>query len=1304
MSIFLPNHPVLVYRNKVSIPTDTFHSFKFSKSFIIGVLLLKDSIPLLTTRIFLVMKPQRKIRLFSVKVLTYIAFIFTLWSLPVFVTAQSITLSSTNPSITAANLALGSTTQPIYHAIIQINGSATFTNLTFTPSGTFVPTDINTANNNFGCRLRISTIDNISGSTELSNLFQLQASGNQLSIQLNNPWLTTGTYYIWITADISPNAVIGHTITVGALSTNNFTFSTGTKTGIMYPGDTQTLIGSGSNILIEATDLVGFSYTNGNGPSAYQSYTIKGTGLTNDITITAPSHYEISKTNGYSGFTNYLIVPQNNGIVSPTTIYVRLKADLIVGFYNSETIIHSSTNAPPINLNCSGTVTCALSPPTVTSPIIYCLNASTLQLIATGQNLSWETYGNSSVGGTTDATTATYSASDNNKITKFAVSSNVSTVNILSVDWDIPAYRSVTTDVQIAIQKSDGTSVPNGIQTNPLITNSAGAYLIKQKAIFSNLVLTPGEYRIALFKGSGQFGMLDNPANLQTEPTGSINITGNTGGQLYYNLQFTYNKHFDKSPTPVTTDIGTTNYYVTQTVDGCTSGPATIKVIVSSTCPNYYKSYQTGNWNLISTWRNSTDGGKTWSTTAPSTLPTSNDIVTIQNTHTVTLTDAAAANSVIINGTLDVSTYTLSGTNALTVASGGNLLIGGISNYPTGFTNSLSNGSTVNYYKAGDQTVFPQIYSNLTLSGSGIKTTDGITVNGILSIEGTATTPGTIASFGINSSLQYKGSSTPSIESNMILSNKVYDLTIANSNGVILNTDFTTNNNLNISSGTFLTIKPAITLTVGAVLTNPAGTSGLIIKADPTLVNGSLIFTQPLLNKKVQATVKMYSLAFSTGINTGYKWQYFGIPVTSVNASPTFDGSYVRKWDETALTGTHWIPLTNISQLTPFTGYEITQASAKPIEFQGTLVTTDLDPIQLKVTPDIDFSGQYVFSNPYTAAINISKILFGTSDKTIIDNSVYLYSTGSKDDWTKHSSDIITTLRIPSFGQYTSIPINLADVGGLLGLPSQIPSMGAFLIWAHSSTPSTTFSIKYKDVAIKNTDQQRISKNKEASSGDKPGTLIEVSGTALSDKMWLFTQPGCTHNFDNGWDGVKIPGVALAPQIFAMETDGNYQVNTVDDINNTILGFQAGGDIEYKLTFTNQNIKSSYEGMYLLDLLENKTVEITESGSTYSFAAETTPSPVKRFKIVTRPYEKDAPDATTQIKVFSSGNTVFVQNSGNLNGELAIYDMTGRTLKKSTFGPYGITALQVGSISGAYVVKANTSNENVSKRIILGKE
>src|ERR1035437_358158 len=154
-----------------------------------------------------------------------------------------------------------------------------------------------------------------------------------------------------------------------------------------------------------------------------------------------------------------------------------------------------------------------------------------------------------------------------------------------------------------------------------------------------------------------------------------------------------------------------------------------------------------------------------------------------------------------------------------------------------------------------------------------------------------------------------------------------------------------------------------------------------------------------------------------------------------------------------------------------------------------------------------------------------------------------------------------------------------------------------------------------------------------------------------------------------------------------MEVDGDYQVDAVADMNNTELGFQAGEDVEYTLTFTHENLLTRYAGVYLVDSVENKTVDITESGSTYKFVAESAPTKVNRFKIVTRPYEKDAPDADTKVKLFSSKGTIFVQNMSNSNGELRLYDMAGHYIKKVIFGANGVTTVSTNIKPGVYVAK-----------------
>ena len=89
------------------------------------------------------------------------------------------------------------------------------------------------------------------------------------------------------------------------------------------------------------------------------------------------------------------------------------------------------------------------------------------------------------------------------------------------------------------------------------------------------------------------------------------------------------------------------------------------------------------------------------------------------------------------NGTLTVAT-TLAGGGTLTNGSTGILNIGATTVTPT--LVATANGNTVNYNRAGAQTVKATSYYNLSLGGSGAKTLTGVsTVGGNLSLSGTAT-------------------------------------------------------------------------------------------------------------------------------------------------------------------------------------------------------------------------------------------------------------------------------------------------------------------------------------------------------------------------------------------------------------------------------------------------------------------------------------------------------------------------------------------------------------------------------------
>ncbi len=117
-------------------------------------------------------------------------------------------------------------------------------------------------------------------------------------------------------------------------------------------------------ITVSTTTLPAFPITNIGHNSAAQSFTASGTGLTANITVTAPSEFEISTTEG-SGYGTSLTLTPTGGTVANTTIYVRF-SPTTTGMKTGN-IILSSTGAADVNVAVSGEAIFIPPTPTITT-------------------------------------------------------------------------------------------------------------------------------------------------------------------------------------------------------------------------------------------------------------------------------------------------------------------------------------------------------------------------------------------------------------------------------------------------------------------------------------------------------------------------------------------------------------------------------------------------------------------------------------------------------------------------------------------------------------------------------------------------------------------------------------------------------------------------------------------------------------------------------------------------------------------------------------------------------------------------
>lgn len=122
-------------------------------------------------------------------------------------------------------------------------------------------------------------------------------------------------------------------------------------------------VGASGILAVSTSTLTGFTYTAGSGPSTSQSFNLSGsnlTGVPGNITVTAPTDFEVSGNN--SSFGSSIQVAYASATLASTPVYVRLKAGLTQGNYNSETITIAGGGASTVSVTCSGSVTTSVLP------------------------------------------------------------------------------------------------------------------------------------------------------------------------------------------------------------------------------------------------------------------------------------------------------------------------------------------------------------------------------------------------------------------------------------------------------------------------------------------------------------------------------------------------------------------------------------------------------------------------------------------------------------------------------------------------------------------------------------------------------------------------------------------------------------------------------------------------------------------------------------------------------------------------------------------------------------------------------
>ena len=628
--------------------------------------------------------------------------------------------------------------------------------------------------------------------------------------------------------------------------------------------------------------LSGMTYFFGNGPSTQSiTYTLSASNLvppSGNVTVTAAADYEISNTSAATGFTSTILsIPYTSGGTFTTpTIWVRLKAGLSVGTYNTSETITNVAGTASANVNCSGSVAAAV--PTV---------------IATPVSLNGMTY---VLGNGPSATVPSYTLS-----AAYLTSATGNITVTAATDYEISNTSSTagffdsSTPVNVAYSNS-GVTIPNptiwvrlkaglpigNYSTSETITNVAGTVSTNVACIGSVSGQVSGDYKSITsgnwdatatwntFNGTSWVAAVVKPGstnNVYIEPATLVTLTENEACN---------DLHLASAASPNFGRVATVSF--TLGVNGkirLYTGAIPGTNVSSPVNPPFTKTAgSTGVVQIVGNSRIVTYNGEYGASTSSGITTMGSIEIAMNPGQTATFQTAAKfASWKITSGTFDFSgrlsidqgsttlgDVTVSAGATLILESSGVVMsrtsttLGGALNLngtlilkgaapAIGMTTVNLNG-TVIYNASGLQTLLiaansganPGTYTNLILGGTSAKTLGlNTTVNGTLSMQGTSTLAlSTFAlTYGGSSTLEYAGTSGQSTgpEFQAVLNN----LTINNAAGVTMGSTCLVNGILSLANGLFTTTS-AYPITLGSSATVSGGSAS-------SFVNGPISIT-----------------------------------------------------------------------------------------------------------------------------------------------------------------------------------------------------------------------------------------------------------------------------------------------------------------------------------------------------------------------------------------------------------------------------------------------------------------------------
>lgn len=298
---------------------------------------------------------------------------------------------------------------------------------------------------------------------------------------------------------------------------------------------------------------------------------------TGTITITAPTgvNYEYSIGGAYQAGTSF------TGIAPATNIAVTVR-DISTGCVSAPRNLHTDAIIPPVA-------------PIVSTPVTYCQNATATSLTATGTGLLWYTTSSGGIGSaaaptplTTSIGATTYYVSQTNGACESSRSAiTVDVVTQAAAPIVTPTVTYCQNDV-ITSLSATGTNLlwyntstgGTGSSIAPTPSNTVGTTIYYVSQSLGSCESPRASVTVTVNATPAAPGVTATLTYCQNDAAATLSAIGSN--LLWYSTA-TGGTGTAIAPTPSTIAAGNTNYYVSQTINGCESPRALITVTVNAT-------------------------------------------------------------------------------------------------------------------------------------------------------------------------------------------------------------------------------------------------------------------------------------------------------------------------------------------------------------------------------------------------------------------------------------------------------------------------------------------------------------------------------------------------------------------------------------------------------------------------------------------------------------------------------------------------------------------------------------------------